>query len=765
MTRMLRKLLLVACILVYITPVFSTCNGTNDNELWIIGLFPHSGGWDVGPLVEPGAALAIQEINEDDSILPGNELCIAYYDTECNAAVGLRQVVESVNNEDLDVLGIIGAGCSIVSTPVSLLSQAFDLTMISWGSTSPALANDLYYNFYRLVNSDSRQGVAWSYVLEHYNWMKVATLNSQQELHSLLTEAFFEVAPDAGIEILESRSFAPHSPEEVFRTHLESIKKSKATIILLACYADDARTIFRIAKDVGLLEPGYQWLTTDSVLIENFWIDSELSDEENDELLENVVGLMGLNPHPPTGDNYEEFLDNFLEFSGFSKVDSYVPFPYEAAYLFAYVFDDIIEEGGDFSEYNSELLLDIRQKIKESSYPGLFGDIVFNEERERSSDYILQTIGFDGEKLDVSRVNPENFDVYLSEVNFIGSTREEPITDVPLDALPTDVYTKPQVLVISLSVFAGIGVLISLILLYGIYTFRNVPRIKSASPNFLYEVVIGAILAFCTVFIMVPNTTQISCIISLFLGHNAFGIAFTALFAKSWRLYAIFKRKKLDVKVITDLDLQIRFIVPTILVINVYLIIWVIADLPVLTTDTTIFPGEAINVVHMRCISENTFWKFLLFAVEGIWLLIGVFLSYKTRGYESKFNEASAIALSIYNILFFGIVILPVSQLLTLREDQEFLLQSAALILTSYGVLSSLFIPKFWALRNPEERIERKTTIKTSISSINDFRIDTIGTNLSIDADDLNGPMEQLRVILPKSIYNTLLNNLADLTE
>lgn len=63
---------------------------------------------------------------------------------------------------------------------------------------------------------------------------------------------------------------------------------------------------------------------------------------------------------------------------------------------------------------------------------------------------------------------------------------------------------------------------------------------------------------------------------------------------------------------------------------------------------------ECVSTIH------NTSFSLVIFLSNGLLVVIGSFLAFKTRTIDSLFNESRSIALSIYNILFCFIIGLPV---------------------------------------------------------------------------------------------------------
>lgn len=106
-------------------------------------------------------------------------------------------------------------------------------------------------------------------------------------------------------------------------------------------------------------------------------------------------------------------------------------------------------------------------------------------------------------------------------------------------------------------VLASLGCVMSIVYLVLVRVHRKKRVIGFAQPTFLYVVLIGSFLSYFTVFL---NTNGISttaqCYASLWSGHLSFTLVFSVLFAKTYRLYKLFKTstKSLKKVVITKMD-------------------------------------------------------------------------------------------------------------------------------------------------------------------------------------------------------------------
>jgi hypothetical protein len=91
--------------------------------------------------------------------------------------------------------------------------------------------------------------LAWLAACRKFGWNRVATLNSQESLHASLTDLFLKSAVEEKIEVVAAESF-PGSQGYEMTSQLAQFAKKGVTILFVACYDWDARTV---VSHVGLL--------------------------------------------------------------------------------------------------------------------------------------------------------------------------------------------------------------------------------------------------------------------------------------------------------------------------------------------------------------------------------------------------------------------------------------------------------------------------------------------------------------------------------
>ena len=97
-----------------------------------------SGSWDGGTRVAGAAALAVERVNADKSLLPGRRLEYSAADSGCSAQQGLKAMGKLLAGR---VDAVIGPACSSACEVTGYLSGGQGIPQISWGCAASSLSN------------------------------------------------------------------------------------------------------------------------------------------------------------------------------------------------------------------------------------------------------------------------------------------------------------------------------------------------------------------------------------------------------------------------------------------------------------------------------------------------------------------------------------------------------------------------------------------------------------------------------------------------
>ncbi|KAL9705410.1 hypothetical protein quinque_008928 [Culex quinquefasciatus] len=98
-----------------------------------------SGGWQGGQACMPAAKLALQDVNEKEDLLPGFNLTLHSNDSECEPGLGASVMYNLLYNAPQKLMLL--AGCSTVCTTVAEAAKMWNLVVLCYGASSPALSD------------------------------------------------------------------------------------------------------------------------------------------------------------------------------------------------------------------------------------------------------------------------------------------------------------------------------------------------------------------------------------------------------------------------------------------------------------------------------------------------------------------------------------------------------------------------------------------------------------------------------------------------
>lgn len=223
-------------------------------------------------------------------------------------------------------------------------------------------------------------------------------------------------------------------------------------------------------------------------------------------------------------------------------------------------------------------------------------------------------------------------------------------------------------------------------------------RVRAASPVFLIIALVACICGFLAVFAWYGKPHPVACAFQPWLVTVPLIVLVSALFVKSFRVWRLY-RSQHAIKAIPDLHLVVAIVLLSLPVIFINFL-WSLLATPTASLEdrdghehyvcnTGGFLGEPFGIVFAA----------LLIAYFAAVLLFGVFLSFVTRNVSSAFNESRLIGVSIYNLTFLGVVVIPVYFALQAAGPVAVWVIVATAIL--YGFAATMFVqfvPKVWGV-------------------------------------------------------------------
>ena len=249
----------------------------------------------------------------------------------------------------------------------------------------------------------------------------------------------------------------------------------------------------------------------------------------------------------------------------------------------------------------------------------------------------------------------------------------------------------------------SVAVLYTLTLMLGFLIFRRHPVIKAATPIFCLLVASGGLLMLLSVYNTSLYVTSGMCAAQYWLLSIGFSLMFTALFAKTFRVWRIFnsgsKLKQIRITN-TDLLLQLGGVLSFDLILN---IVWSIIS-PMTAEYVSVDPFRPSHD-YVQCTTGAAF-PLISVAEKGALLVAGISLTYLCRGVPTKFNETPYLAAAIYNCALLSAFMVPLVASNVGTRVVTYAVQVFGVQVMTTSTLSILFVPKFYLIFYGDERVQ-----------------------------------------------------------
>ncbi|ELK12968.1 Gamma-aminobutyric acid type B receptor subunit 2 [Pteropus alecto] len=395
----------------------------------------------------------------------------------------------------------------------------------------------------------------------------------------------------------------------------------------------------------------------------------------------------------------------------------------------------------DFNYTDHTLGRIILNAMNETNFFGVTGQVVFrNGER-------MGTIKFtqfqDSREVKVGEYNAvaDTLEIINDTIKFQGS---EPPKDKTIILEQLRKISLPLYSILSALTILGM-IMASAFLFFNIKN-RNQKLIKMSSPYMNNLIILGGMLSYASIFLfgldgsfVSEKTFETLCTVRTWILTVGYTTAFGAMFAKTWRVHAIFKNVKMKKKIIKDQKLLV--IVGGMLLIDLCILIcWQAVDPLRRTVERySMEPDPAGRDISIRPLLEHcenthmTIWLGIVYAYKGLLMLFGCFLAWETRNVSiPALNDSKYIGMSVYNVGIMCIIGAAVSFLTRDQPNVQFCIVALVIIFCSTITLCLVFVPKLITLRtNPDAATQNRRFQFTQNQKKEDSKTSTSVTSVN----------------------------------
>ncbi|XP_054273183.1 gamma-aminobutyric acid type B receptor subunit 1 isoform X2 [Macrosteles quadrilineatus] len=746
----------------------------DDDVLHIGGIFPIAGqgGWQGGQACEPAANLALEDVNKAKDLLPGYKLKLHWNDSECDPGLGASVMYNLLYNKPQKLMLL--AGCSTTCTTVAEAAKMWNLVVLCYGASSPALSDrNRFPTLFRTHPSATVHNPTRIKLMEKFGWSRVAILQQAEEVFISTVEDLEARCKESGIEIVTRQSFLSDPTDAV-----RNLRRQDARIIVGLFYVVAARRVLCEMFKQQLYGKSYVWFFIG--WYEDNWFEVQMekehiecSKEDMRRAAEGHITTEALmwnqnNQRTISGMTSEDFrvrLNDVLRKGGYD-IDNLrypegyqeAPLAYDAVWSVALAFNKTMQRLSrvgktlkNFTYTDKETADDIYSAINSTQFLGVSGYVAFSSQGDRIAlTQIEQVINGTYVKLGYYDTQADNL-TWFNREKWKGGK-------VPQDRtiVRRVLRTISVPLFICMWAISSIGIVAAICLIIFNICYRHRRVIQSSHPVCNTIMLVGVIICLSSVFLLgldghfvSPLVYPLVCQARVWFLSLGFTLAYGAMFSKVWRVHRLTTKAKSDtLKKIEPWKLYTM--VGGLLVIDlVFLLAWQIYD--PMQRRIEVFPLEdPVNTdddIKIRpelehCESDsNNVWLGLVYGYKGLVLVFGLFLAYETRSIKVKqINDSRYVGMSIYNVVVLCLITAPVTMVIASQQDASFAFVALALIFCCFLSMALIFVPKvIEIIRHPRDKAESKYNPDVGVSKEDEDRYQ----KLLIENDELQKLISQ----------------------
>ncbi|KAL9875456.1 gamma-aminobutyric acid type B receptor subunit 1 [Glossina fuscipes fuscipes] len=752
------------------------------NELHIGGIFPIAGkgGWQGGQACMPAARLALDDVNKETNLLPGFRLILHSNDSECEPGLGASVMYNLLYNKPQKLMLL--AGCSTVCTTVAEAAKMWNLIVLCYGASSPALSDrSRFPTLFRTHPSATVHNPTRIKLMKKFGWSRIAILQQAEEVFISTVEDLEERCMEASIEIVTRQSFLSDPTDAV-----RNLRRQDARIIVGLFYVVAARRVLCEMFKQQLYGRAHVWFfiavrwvlyplvsardfSLNNCWYEDNWYEVNLGNEGITCTVEQMrmaaeghlttEALMWNQNNQTTisGMTAEEFrlrLNHALIEEGYDiNHDRYpegyqeAPLAYDAVWSVALAFNKTMERLKrrnkslkEFTYNDKDIADEIYAAMNSTQFLGVSGVVAFSSQGDRIAlTQIEQMINGRYEKLGYYDTQLDNL-TWLNMEQWIGGK-------VPQDRtiVRRVLRTVSLPLFVCMCTISCCGILVALALIIFNIWHKHRRVIQSSHPVCNTIMLFGVIICLISVILLGIDGRFVSsdeypkiCQARAWLLSTGFTLAYGAMFSKVWRVHRFTTKAKTDPKKKVEPWKLYTMVTGLLSVDLIILTAWQIIDPlqriletfpledPISTTDDIKIRPE---LEHCES-SQNSVWLGLVYGYKGLILVFGLFLAYETRSIKVKqINDSRYVGMSIYNVVVLCLITAPVGMVIASQQDASFVFVALAVIFCCFLSMLLIFVPKvIEIIRHPKDKAESKYNPDSGISKEDEERYQKLVT-------------------------------------
>ncbi|CAO2036246.1 unnamed protein product [Urochloa humidicola] len=301
----------------------------------------------IGRVAKVAIAAAINDINNDSSILSGTKLVAQMQDTNYSGFIGIVQALQFMEK---DTVAIIGPQSSVVAHVISHVANELQVPLLSFAATDPTLTSLQYPFFVRTIPSDQFQMASVADLVDHYGWKMVTAVYIDDDYGRNGIATLDDELAKRRLKILYKAAIRPGAKKSETAAVLVKAAMMESRVFVLHAHDDTGVAVFSLAYNLTMTSSGYVWIATD-------WLSAVLDSAPrlDSGLLSTMQGVLTLRQHAGNTNMKKTLVSQWStlvkEESGGSRflLNSYGFYAYDSVWMLAHALDAFFSSGGNIS--------------------------------------------------------------------------------------------------------------------------------------------------------------------------------------------------------------------------------------------------------------------------------------------------------------------------------------------------------------------------------------------------------------------------------
>ncbi|GLJ46364.1 hypothetical protein SUGI_0977270 [Cryptomeria japonica] len=298
----------------------------------------------IGRVSRKAIELAVEDVNNDKTLLNETQLVLTMVDSNRSAFIGTLAAFELSKK---DVVAIIGPESSVTAHVISHIANGLQLPLLSFGATDRSLSSPQYPYFFRFTHSDSSEMMAVAAVISHFNWKEIVAVYVDDDYGrngiNALGDAFGNIADI----VVHKHSVPPEITKTDLSSKLKDLSLMATRVFVVHMNPDAGLKLFTEAHQLGMLSNGYVWIATDwlSTTLDSLSLDSDT--------MNSLQGVISMRQHIPNSNQLHAFSVRWNNLQKARTVDAglnvFGLYAYDTVWAIASAIDKFFKNGGNIS--------------------------------------------------------------------------------------------------------------------------------------------------------------------------------------------------------------------------------------------------------------------------------------------------------------------------------------------------------------------------------------------------------------------------------